>query len=77
MLKYIGALALLALLAIGCGSSNPSNPPVGVDHAPPTTVVMQFIRLDSTGKIVDTTMCTVRDTSVVKESHVSKVDSRC
>jgi len=62
MIKYICALALLAL-AIGCGS-NPSNPPVGVDHAPPTTVVMQLIRLDSAGKALDTTMCTVRDTSV-------------
>ena len=52
----------------GCGNSNPSGPPVNLDHAPPTTVIMRLIRLDDMSKAIDTTICTIRDTSVVKNT---------
>ncbi|MBK9249612.1 MAG: hypothetical protein IPM69_16215 [Ignavibacteria bacterium] len=63
MIKLI--YILIVMFVIGCGS-NPSGTPVNPEHAPPTTVVMQFIRLDSVGKALDTFTCTVRDTANVK-----------
>jgi hypothetical protein len=64
MKKYMVLVLLTIATLYGC-SKDPVSP-VGDEHAPPTTVVMQLIRLDSAGKAVDTTMCTVRDTSVIK-----------
>ena len=64
MKKYMVLVLLTIAILYGC-SKDPASP-VGDEHAPPTTVVMQFIRLDSLGKIMDTTVCTVRDTSVIK-----------
>ncbi|MBI3260115.1 MAG: hypothetical protein HYZ54_11670 [Ignavibacteriae bacterium] len=56
---FFSALALL----IGC-SDDPSIPPVTVDHPPATTVILTLVHIDNLGNPLDTTSCTVRDTSV-------------
>ncbi len=53
------------LVVVGC-SNNPNNPPVSGEHPPATTVILTLIRTNAAGVALDTTSCTVRDTSVIK-----------
>jgi hypothetical protein len=51
----------------GCKEGNPSDSPVNNEHAPPTTITVMFVRLDTSGvPTSDTTWALARDTSVVK-----------
>lgn len=59
ILLLISCIAIL----VGC-SKDPTASPVGDEHSPATTVILTFVRIDSTGRGLDTTNCTVRDTSV-------------
>lgn len=65
MQKYIALLISGLALLIGC-SKDPATSPVNDEHPPATTVILTLIRIDSDGKKLDTTICTVRDTSVIE-----------
>ena len=61
---YLFLFALVILIA-GC-SKDPTAPPVSNDHSPATTVILTLVRVNLSGIALDTTSCTVRDTSVIK-----------
>ncbi len=65
MNKYIALLVCSLAILAGC-SKNPTGTPVENEHPPATTVILMMIRVDVDGKALDTTNCTVRDTSVIK-----------
>lgn len=65
MKTYYLYLIALAVIIAGC-SKDPTAPPVSNDHSPATTVILTLVRIDLSGMPLDTTSCTVRDTSVIK-----------
>ena len=62
----LAALALASFFFASC-SSDPTAPPVDNEHAPPTTMSIELVKLDASGNpTAEKTSATVRDTSVVK-----------
>lgn len=63
----IAAFALASFVFASCSSDDPTAPPVDNEHAPPTTITVELVKLDAAGNpTTEKTTATVRDTTVVK-----------
>lgn len=63
----LAAIACVSFFFASCSSDDPTAPPVDNEHAPPTTITVELVKLDAGGNPTsEKTSATVRDTSVVK-----------
>ena len=68
-IRILGFASLFCSVFIlnSCSGDDPTAPPVNNEHAPPTTMTVELVKLDASGNSTSVkTSATVRDTSVVK-----------